>query len=142
MLFVKYFHTSGITAKYEVTVLDGQALVCFHFPHVVEVESGMAATSGEKVPMNTNSRSPDLMSELLHRFSVKLLIDLSTQDGSWGAAALSRGVPYIGFCFGNAHVHCRAVSMMCFELQTYQFNTPYFGTQQFTMINCTHLLML
>ena len=65
----------------------------------------MASTSGEKVPMNMNSRSPELIAELLHRFSVKLLIDLSCQDGSWGSVALSKGVPYIGFCFSAAHVH-------------------------------------
>jgi hypothetical protein len=116
VLFVKTCHPSGIKANNEVTVFHVQALTCFNFPHV-EVDSGLAATSGDKVPMNMNSRTPELMSELLHRFSAKLLIDLSTQDGSWGAAALSKGVPYIGFCFSNAHVHCLAVSSICLELQ-------------------------
>jgi hypothetical protein len=56
-----------------------------------------------------NSRSPELIAELLHRFSVKLLIDLSCQDASWGAVALSKGVPYIGYCFSAAHVHYLAL---------------------------------
>ena len=75
----------------------------------VKVEAGLASTSGEKVPMNMNSRSPELIAELLHRFSAKLLIDLSCQDASWGAVALSKGVPYIGYCFSAAHVHYLAL---------------------------------
>jgi hypothetical protein len=59
--------------------------------------------------MNYSARGQELMQEVLHRFGTKLLIDLSVQDSGWGAAALNRGIPFLGVCFNASHVRSLAL---------------------------------
>ncbi len=67
------------------------------------MDAALAAFAGEKAPMNSFERGQDLLGEILHRYQSRLVLDLSAQDGSWGAAALSRGTPYMGVCFNASH---------------------------------------
>lgn len=77
---------------------------CFLYFNNYQVDAALAPLSGEKMPVNSFQRSQDLLVEILHRFQSRLVVDLSAQDGSWGAAALSRGTPYMGVCFNMTHV--------------------------------------
>ena len=69
--------------------------------------------------MTSLSRSTLLLEEFMHRFHAKAVIDLSCMDGTWAAAAMNRGVPYVGFCNNISHVCSSAFAKYsCMQMQS------------------------
>jgi len=54
-------------------------------------------------PMNYHQRHPELWLEILFRFNVKAVVDLTASDGVLAQVCCQERVPYVGLCHGSEH---------------------------------------